>query len=103
MAGENGLPADGAGIVLREPAVDAVDVELVGAGQAAQLVALGVLVDADAAGASGLGLQAGLAVGTRAQVVDLLFGEAARVLLVLLVVEEEEVSQPQNRQRAVLH
>lgn len=29
---EDGLPADGAGVVFREPAVNAVDVEFVGAG-----------------------------------------------------------------------
>lgn len=62
---EDGLPADGAGVVLREPAVDAVDVELVGAGQATQLVPLGIVVDTDAAGAPRLPLQAGLAIGAR--------------------------------------
>lgn len=46
---EYGLPADGAGVVFREPAVDAVDVKFMGAGQAAQLVALGVLIDAHTA------------------------------------------------------
>lgn len=61
---EYGLPADGAGVVFREPAVDAVDVEFVGAGQATQLVALGVLIDADAARTTHLPLQAGLTVGT---------------------------------------
>lgn len=61
---EDGLPADGTGVVFREPPVDAVDVEFVGAGQASQLVALGVLVDADAAGAAQLPFQAGLAIRT---------------------------------------
>lgn len=56
MYSEDGLPANGAGVIFRQPAVDAVDVELVGAGQAPQLVALGVFVDADAAGAAQLAL-----------------------------------------------
>lgn len=59
------LPADGTGVVFREPAVDAVDVELVGAGQPPELVALGVFIDADAAGAPHLSLQAGLTVRAR--------------------------------------
>ena len=74
MYGEDGLPADGAGVVFRHPAVDAVDVELVGARQTAQPVALGVLVDADAAGPAQLALPAGLALRSSAQIVDLLFG-----------------------------
>ena len=78
--GEYRLPADGAGVVLRQPAVDAVDVELVGTGQTSQLVALGVLVDADAAGSAQLALQAGLAVRASGQIVDLLFGQPQRHL-----------------------
>lgn len=62
---EYGLPADGAGVVFREPAVDAVDVKLMGAGQAPQLVALGILIDANAARTTHLPLQAGLTIGTR--------------------------------------
>lgn len=103
MQCEYGLPADGAGVVFREPAVDAVDVELVGTGQAAQLVALGVLVDADAARAAHLPLQAGLTVGACRQIVDLLFGQAPGVLVVLLVIEQEEVRQPQDGQGAVFY
>lgn len=59
-----GLPADGTGVVFREPAVNAVNVEFMGAGQPAQLVALGILIDANTACAAYLSLQTGLAVGT---------------------------------------
>lgn len=103
MHREDGLPANGAGVVFREPAVNAVDVELVGAGQAAQLIPLGILINADAAGAPRLSLQASLAVGARGQIIDLLFGQATRVLLVLLIVEQKEVGQTQDGQCAVFH
>lgn len=84
---ENGLPTDGAGVVFGEPAIDAVDVEFVGARQATQLVALGVLVDADAACAAHLPLQAGLTVGTCGQIVNLFFGQTARVFVILFIIQ----------------
>lgn len=100
---EYGLPTNGAGVVFREPTVDAVDVELVGAGQAAQLVALGVLVDADAACSAQLPLQTGLTVSTCGQIVNLLFGQAPRVFVILFVVQQEELGQPEDGQSSVLH
>lgn len=87
MRRKDGLPADGAGVIFREPAVNAVDVELVGAGQAAQLVALGVIVDAHAAGAAHLALETGLTIRAGGQVVDLLFCQASGMLVVFVVVE----------------
>lgn len=60
-----GLPTDWAGVVFREPAVNTVDVEFMRAGQTTQLVALSVLIDADAACPAYLALEAGLTIGTR--------------------------------------
>lgn len=70
------------------------DVELVGAGQAAQLVALSILVDANAASAAQLALQVDLTVSACDQIVDLFFGEAPWVFLVFIFIEKEKVCQP---------
>ncbi|KAG9351381.1 hypothetical protein JZ751_022630 [Albula glossodonta] len=54
--------------------------------QAPQLIALGVLIDADAAGSAQLAFEAGLTVGACGQIIDLLFGQASLVFLIILII-----------------